>query len=140
MDIAPSRFDLLLRSAREAVLELLPDIEALYAFGSIVRGGAAADSDLDLAVLAAVPIEPLRRFETQRDLAVRLGRDVDLVDLHRASTVLRSEVVHGGAILFQRDPMRVLDFEARVLGEYADLLEATRVLREEIRVSGRVLA
>jgi predicted nucleotidyltransferase len=140
MKAAPSRFDSLLRSATDAVLELFPDIEALYVFGSIARGEATAESDLDLAVLMATPIEPLVRFDMQRDLSARLGRDVDLVDLHNANSVLRSEVVNGGVSLFQRDPMRTLEFEARVLGEYADLLDATRELRGDIHVRGRVLA
>jgi len=70
----------------------------------------------------------LRRFEAQRELSVLL--DIDLIDLRTASSVLRSEVVNGSQVLFQRDPGRVLAFEAGVLGEYADLLDATRSLRE----------
>ena len=111
------------------MLEHFPDIEALYAFGSIARGDATADSDLDLAVLMNAPIEPLARLVAQRELSSRLGRDVDLVDLQTAGSVLRSEVVNSGVALFQRDPMRSLEFEARVLGDYAELVDATRALR-----------
>lgn len=140
MHATAAPIDPFLQSARDAVLRLLPSVEALYMFGSFARRTASADSDLDLAVLQPTPLPPLRRLEAQRELSVLLDRDVDLVDLATASTVLRSEVVNGGIALFTRDPMRMLDFEARVLGEYADLLDATRALREDIRASGRVLA
>lgn len=125
---------------RDAVLHALPDAETIYLFGSHARGDARADSDLDLAVLGALPLDPIRRFEAQRDLSALLDCDIDLVDLRNASSVLRSEVVHGGKLLFQRNAAATLDFEARVLGEYAELLEATRALRSDVRARGRVHA
>jgi predicted nucleotidyltransferase len=125
---------------RDAVLHVLPDAETIYVFGSRAHGDARPDSDLDLAVLGTAPLDPVLRFEAQRELSARLGCDVDLVDLLDSSSVLRSEVVNGGTPLFRRDPARTLDFEARVLGEYAELLEATRALRDDIRQRGRVHA
>lgn len=128
------------RRIREAVLRLLPGIEALYLFGSRARGDARPDSDLDLAVLDIAPLDPLRRFEIRRELSVLLDCDVDLVDLHAASSVLRSEVISGGRVLYSRSAEATLAFEARVLGEYAELLDATRELREQARERGRVSA
>jgi predicted nucleotidyltransferase len=125
---------------RAAVRAVLPDILASYLFGSHARCDARADSDLDLAILPPAPLAPLLRFEAQQELASRLDCDVDLVDLLDASTVLRSEVLNHGVQLYARDPDLVLDFEARVLGDYAALLEATRTLRDDIQRRGRVHA
>jgi predicted nucleotidyltransferase len=126
--------------ARDAVLRLLPDVEAIYVFGSVARGDAHVDSDLDLAVLGAGPLAALRRFELQRELSALLDRDVDLVDLHIANSVLRVEAIAHGRRPYARDADYALDFEARALGDYAALLDATSGLREAIRVRGRVYA
>lgn len=136
----PAISDSSAKAMRDAVLRVLPGIEALYVFGSRARGDARVDSDLDLAVLGAAPLDPLHRFQAQRELSALLDIDVDLVDLRAANSVLRSEVVNGGKALFTRDPEYALEFESRVLGEYADLLEATRDLRERVRERGRVRA
>lgn len=137
----PSAIDhALLETARDAVLRLIPDAEIVYAFGSRAEGRARADSDLDLAVLGRAPLASLPRFELQRELSARLGLDVDFVDLQAANSVLRLEVVTRGQRLFCRDASRALDFEARVLGDYAALMDATRALRADIVLRGRVYA
>lgn len=123
---------------RAAVLRVLPGILALYVFGSRARGLARVDSDLDLAVLTERPIEPLQLFKARQTLEAALGQDVDLVDLSVASSVLRSEVVNGGVLVYRRDAGQTLDFEARVLGEYAGLLDATREIRQRILERGSV--
>ena len=140
MSARPAIIDDLPQRAREAVLRFVPDAEAVYLFGSRADGRARDDSDLDIAVLGAAPLSPLRRFEMQRELSALLGHDVDLVDLFAATTVLRLEVVTRGKLLYRRDADRTLDFEARVLGEYAELMDATRDLRMAVRDRGQVYA
>lgn len=125
---------------RDAALRLVPDAEAIYLLGSHADGRARVDSDIDIALLGAAPLPALRRFEMQRELSALLDRDVDFIDLHAASSVLKMEIVTRGKILYRRDADRVLDFEARVLGEYAELMEATRGIRAAVRERGRVYA
>ena len=140
MSASPAIADHLPQRSGEAVLRLMPDVEAIYLFGSRADSRARDDSDLDIAVLGAAPLPPLRRFEMQRELSALLGHDVDLVDLFAATTVLRLEVVTRGKLLYRRDADRTLDFEARVLGEYAELMDATRDLRMAVRDRGQVYA
>jgi predicted nucleotidyltransferase len=51
----------------------VPDLIAVYRFGSTARGEAVRDSDVDLAVLAGSPLAPVARFELQEDLGRAWG-------------------------------------------------------------------
>jgi predicted nucleotidyltransferase len=124
---------LLPQRARDALLKAFPAADAAYLFGSVARGAARADSDIDLAILCAGRMPASDRFETERALSLELDADVDLIDLSSAPTVLQCEIIMQGTRLYQRDHDRVLDFEARVLSEYAVLLESTQSLREHMR-------
>jgi len=115
--------------------EAVPDLIAVYRFGSTARGEARRDSDVDLAVLAGSPLAPVARFELQEDLAARLGRDVDLVDLGAAATVMRMQVIASGTLLAALDPPRQEAFEDHT---YARLNEERREILSQIRREGRV--
>jgi predicted nucleotidyltransferase len=96
---------------------------AIYLFGSAARGRIHALSDIDLAFLPSHPTDPVEVFELSNQLADTLQRDVDLVDLSRASTVMAKEVFRSGTILAENDPMRRREFEMRTLADYARLAE-----------------
>jgi len=69
---------------KEEILEVLrnhPDIRLAIVFGSLASGSGSAESDLDLAVDARRPIDASYKMTLISDLAVKLGRPVDLVDL-----------------------------------------------------------
>lgn len=78
--------------SREAIVRTLqnrlPNLLAIYAFGSRSQGVAQPESDLDLAVLVAGYAEPLAVWELSGDLADLAGCPVDLLDLRAASTVM----------------------------------------------------
>lgn len=124
----------------EVVQRALPTLQLLYLFGSRARGDAQHASDLDLAVLAQGPVDPVTRHQLRTSLEVTLGCDVDLVDLDRASTVLQLEVIRDGRLLHEKEAGQALAFEARVLSEYANLLDATKTLRHDIQQRGTVYA
>jgi len=113
--------------------ESIPDLVAVYRFGSTVRGDMRASSDVDLAVLASAALEPVRRFELQERIAALLGKDVDLLDLRSASTVMRLQVVSRGIAI---DGLRARErqaFEGEVLSAYARLNEERREVLERVR-------
>jgi predicted nucleotidyltransferase len=98
-------------------------LEAVYIFGSAARGELGPTSDLDLAFLAASSPASAEVFEAAQDLAIRVGRDVDLVDLRRASTVLQAQVVGNGRRLVTNDLVAAETFEMLALSDYAWLEE-----------------
>ena len=57
------------RMAVAAIRRAVPDLVAVYRFGSSVSGERSPGSDVDLAILATIPLDPLRRFDLQERLA-----------------------------------------------------------------------
>lgn len=116
------------------------DASAIWLFGSNITGQFHADSDIDLAVLAPRPFDQLARFDLQLALGALLDRDVDLVDLASANTVLRCEVTSRGELIWSADKDVALSFSGRVLGEYARWREMTAPLRASIANDGRIVS
>ena len=65
--------------AHEELVEILrgdvPDLVAVYVYGSTVRGDSNRDSDLDVAFLVSRALDPTRRFDLQERLAIAARRD-----------------------------------------------------------------
>ncbi len=122
------------RFLRDALTQLI----AVYRFGSTASAQEHAESDLDIAVLAGDPIDAVARFELQERLAAAVGRDVDLVDLRRASTVMAMQVISTGVPLAVFDPAAQEAFEDLTYSAYARLNEERREILVQVRREGRV--
>jgi len=120
-----------LRSAVPAAL-------GIYVFGSYAQGQHTPSSDIDLAVLPSAPLSALHVWNTAQKLAVIANHDVDLVDLLRASTVFRAQVIAHGRRLFCANTFLCEEFESRAFTQYARLNEERREILEDIRRRGSV--
>jgi predicted nucleotidyltransferase len=116
----------------------IPGLQAAYRFGSTVSGETHAASDVDVAFIAADPITVERCWEVAGDLAAELARDVDLVDLRRASTVMRVQVLRNAVTIVDDDPTALDWFEMLSLSDYARLNEERRGILEDIKERGHV--
>jgi predicted nucleotidyltransferase len=96
---------------------------AVYVFGSAAAGRLRPDSDLDLAILPADSMPVSSLMDRKIELAEVLNRDVDLIDLSAANTVLRKEVIASGRLLYETDRVRREEFEMYALSDYARLNE-----------------
>ena len=119
------------------VQDRLPDLLALYAFGSRIQGQANAESDLDLAVLVAGYANPLLLFDLTGELADIAGCAVDLLDLRAASTVMQYQIITTGVRWWQKDSQAAL-FETAILSEKTALDEARYALINDIQHRGSV--
>lgn len=122
----------------EIVPAAVPGVIAVYQFGSTVDGTEHAQSDLDLALLASSPLPNLDRWALQEDLAAELRRDVDLVDLRAASTVMQAQVLDRGTVLFEGDRTARQQFEMHVCSAYALLNEERAGILNDVQARGRV--
>jgi len=127
--------------ARESILQALqtrvPNLLAVYAFGSRIQGMATADSDLDLAVLVEGYADPLALWALAGDLAVMAGSDVDLLDLRAASTVMQYQIITKGERWWTADAQAGI-YEAAILSEKTTLDTARAGLLADIEQRGSI--
>lgn len=123
------------------VVEHYPLAQAIYLFGSYGTAGEWPESDVDIAVLLP-PGESRRAVSMavgKEHGAIErvLGRDVDLINLRRVSTVLQKEIVMGGRRIYCADLYAAEEFEMHTLSLYQKLSEErAEILAEGLR-SGR---
>lgn len=106
---------------------------AVYLFGSLAEGRARPESDVDLGLLSTGDIDPYDLFVCAQDLGRLLGKDVDLVDLSRASTVMRAHVVGEGRRVLVEDRFRADEFEMYALSDYARLNQERQIVIESFK-------
>ncbi|MDO8688657.1 MAG: nucleotidyltransferase domain-containing protein [Dehalococcoidia bacterium] len=130
-----------LKGIISAVLATCPYTQAIYLFGSYGSENEWPDSDVDIALL--LPSEeakragPLTTGDLRFALESLLQKDVDLVNLRRASTVFQKEIVFSGRRIFCADEYAADEFEMLVLSFYQKLNEErAEVMAEGLR-SGR---
>jgi uncharacterized protein len=129
-----------MESALKHMKEAVPNLLAVYRFGSQAQGTANQQSDVDLAFLAQHRMTPQALFELRQDLAPILQREVDLIDLRMASTVMRMQVLSTGECLFCGDDRARDQFEMLVYSSYARLNEERSGILEDVRARGSVYA
>jgi predicted nucleotidyltransferase len=122
-----------------SVLAKIPNLIALYVFGSQVLGSLRPESDLDLAVLAPGYIDPTLLWSLSNEIASLVNGDVDLLDLRAASTVMQYQVISNGKTVWDIGLQARL-FEVAVLSEKLALDEAREPLLRTITREGHVYA
>jgi predicted nucleotidyltransferase len=112
------------RAAIGARVAACPRVSTAWLFGSVARGDATPESDLDVAVLLAG--RPRGRDDDElRELAIELemfspsGR-VDIVVLGAQGSVFRHRVLTEGVLVLDRDRDARVEFETRTVIEYLD--------------------
>lgn len=78
-----------------AALEKHPEINTAYVFGSVAKGTAKPDSDLDIAVQSEKVLTTKQHISLVEDLALATGRPIDLIDLKKAGEPLLGEILQG---------------------------------------------
>jgi hypothetical protein len=88
--------DELLKAQRQAILEIAAQHGAsnVWVFGSVARGEARPDSDVDLLVSFAGRHSLLDRIAIKQDLEDLLGRPVDVVTEKSLRPAIRVRVLH----------------------------------------------
>lgn len=114
----------------DVLVDSIPDLGAVYLFGSHASGDDRPDSDVDIAILPSRdqprPFDPVKLFSIRETLAARCSRDVDLVDLSAAPVVLAKEIIGANRRVFCSDCDRADEFEMLTLSLYQKLNDERR--------------
>ncbi len=119
---------------------LIKEINAhlIILFGSGAQGVFRADSDIDLAFLSDIKATEYQVFATAQALAALCGREIDLVDLKQASTVLKAQILGKGEVVYSDSTELLQNFRVRAFKEYALLNEERAEIMRLIAARGSV--
>ena len=98
----------------KAILDLCPDTEAIYVFGSYADSSYRPDSDIDIAILAN-ELQPKEMWNLKGDIPKKVNKDVDLVSLNSVGKVLQYEILWKGIRIYEKDAETIAMKEMRIL-------------------------
>ncbi|HYC55697.1 MAG TPA: nucleotidyltransferase domain-containing protein [Candidatus Binatia bacterium] len=110
--------------------DTFPSLRILALHGSRARGDADQASDWDFAYLGDGPLDVTSLQGALIDALAR--EDVDLVDLSRASGLMRYRVARDGRALFERTPDAFDDFRLEAALYWIDMQDVIRAEHEGI--------
>jgi predicted nucleotidyltransferase len=102
-------------------LEKEPDLVAAWLYGSVARGTAHANSDVDVAVLFHGPHAREHLLDLQAELCSVVGREVQVVDSTDAPVDLLHRVFRDGVLVVDRDRSARIRFEVDARNRYFDM-------------------
>jgi len=123
-----------LRGKLPDILADLKEISLVYLFGSRIEGRLGPMTDYDLGVLidrGADVGQVHARFTHELVRALQTDR-VDVVVLNSAPIGLAYAIIAQGKVLYERNVVARVEYEAQVMSRYGDYLPVLRAQREDI--------
>jgi predicted nucleotidyltransferase len=109
----------------------------IYIFGSTVKNRDRGESsDVDIAILTDEKVDEYELFILSQKLADNLKKDVDLVDLNKASTVFKIQIIKTGKLIYNSDNLEKMYFQMRTMKDYAILNEERKEVIDKIKSRG----
>lgn len=116
-----------------STLAAQPGIKLGILFGSLARGRARLESDLDLAVAADQPLESEAKMALITTLAQISGRAVDLIDLQAVGGPMLLQALTTGKVIYCADRLLYAELIKKMLFQQADMMPYYRRMLTERR-------
>ena len=110
-----------------------PSVSLAILFGSMAKDRARNDSDLDIAVASSSPLTAQTHIAIIEDLALAVGRPVDLIDLDRTHNPLLQQILTKGRRVLCQDRTRYAELLLRMVYEEADVMPYYRRILSDRR-------
>lgn len=107
-------------------------------YGSFAKGTAHAESDIDLAYFSDKQLPSYERFSLAGELAIIIGREVDLVDIKLIDTVFTMQIFEQGLPIYIKDENEFIRQKIRAYSMYATLNEQRAPIIDAIKQRGSV--
>lgn len=127
-----------IENSADIIRKEFPDVAGIWLFGSAASGLESVESDIDLAVLPANKADKVKLWQCAQSIASKVGKEIDLIDLLDASTVLRAQVMQDGKLIYCADKLLCDRFETEALTDYLRFDEGRKELLEDIKSRGKV--
>lgn len=114
------------------------NIISVYLFGSAAKNQLKPESDTDIAFLSFLDVDEYECFMKAQELAEIFKRDVDLIDLKKASTVFKAQIIGTSSLIYCNDDVKRAYFEMRALKEYALLNEERAEIIKNIQKGDKI--
>jgi len=112
---------------------LHPHADFAFVFGSIVSGHFCSESDVDCAAFFRSAPDWRALIGMQAALAEMLGRDVDVISLNTADSIITMQVLANGELLFCSDRDAVNCFRAQKISEYLDFKQSRACIEKRMQ-------
>jgi len=97
------------------------DLEFILMFGSQVDDLTHPESDIDIAIYSKKPISEEAKIQLVYELGLILKNEkVDLVDIKRASPLLKKRIFENYRVLYQKDRFLIYQLELNSLKEFKE--------------------
>lgn len=114
------------------IIKRYPQITLALIFGSLATNTQKANSDIDLAVQTDSPLDVPLKKQLIEEIALKLGRPVDLIDLNKAGQPLLGQILANGKRITGSDT-RYARLITKNLLDRADFLPYRNRILEERR-------
>ena len=121
------------QKAKKTILQEIDAVVIIYLFGSFASGLSNKNSDLDLAIYCKKKINSQKLWDLSQKIASLLNIEVDLVDLHEASTVLAYQIINEGKIIDCSDNKEKDFFENKIYSMYLRLNDTRKEILDNIK-------
>lgn len=108
------------------------NLEAIIIFGSFANNLADRNSDIDIAFLNKDKILNIERWYLQEELASKLNRNVDLVDLESADDVFKFQIASQGMVVYAAHRQDLEHYLDNIYAIYLQLNDDRKAILDDI--------